>query len=593
MKAPKIRFKGFEGDWEEKKIDNICNRFDNLRIPISAKNRIPGSIPYYWANGIQDYIDWYTHNWEFLLIAEDWANDLKDYPIQYVKWKIWVNNHAHVLQWKQELSNNIFLKYAIKHTNIESLLVWWWRAKLNASVLMWIDISLPSLPEQEKIWALFEQLDSHISKNQQKLEKLKNMKHSFLQKLFPKAWTTVPELRFKGFEGAWKEKKLGEICNKIKEKNTNWIFSETFTNSAEFWIISQKDFFDHDISNIENLKWYYIVENNDFVYNPRISNFAPVWPINRNKLRRTWVMSPLYTILRFCWNNFIFLEYLFKNSVWHNYMFLNWDSGARSDRFSIKDDVFFKMPLRIPSLPEQEKIWALFEQLDSHISKNQQKLEKLKNMKQSFLQKLFPKDWSALPELRFKGFEGAWEERKLGELFEERHEVSTITEDYPQLSFSIAEWVIKPEDRKTNKRDFLIIDKTNKKYLKTELDDIIYNPSNIVFWAIHRNWLCKWVVSPIYKIFSTQQDSIFMDSLVTRKIFINETKKFLEWTVTKLRSLKPEAFLNIKVLISSEIKEQRRIWQLFNVIDKQIKLYEPQIQKLQNLKQSLLEKMFI
>ena len=388
MKAPKIRFKGFEGDWEEKKIDNICNRFDNLRIPISAKNRIPGSIPYYWANGIQDYIDWYTHNWEFLLIAEDWANDLKDYPIQYVKWKIWVNNHAHVLQWKQELSNNIFLKYAIKHTNIESLLVWWWRAKLNASVLMWIDISLPSLPEQEKIWALFEQLDSYISKNQQKLEKLKNMK-------------------------------------------------------------------------------------------------------------------------------------------------------------------------------------------------------------QSFLQKLFPKDWSALPELRFKGFEGAWEERKLGELFEERHEVSTITEDYPQLSFSIAEWVIKPEDRKTNKRDFLIIDKTNKKYLKTELDDIIYNPSNIVFWAIHRNWLCKWVVSPIYKIFSTQQDSIFMDSLVTRKIFINETKKFLEWTVTKLRSLKPEAFLNIKVLISSEIKEQRRIWQLFNVIDKQIKLYEPQIQKLQNLKQSLLEKMFI
>ena len=249
--------------------------------------------------------------------------------------------------------------------------------------------------------------------------------------------------------------------------------------------------------------------------------------------------------------------------------------------------------ISLPSLPEQEKIWALFEQLDSHISKNQQKLEKLKNMKQSFLQKLFPKDWSALPELRFKGFEGDWEERKLGELFEERHEVSTITEDYPQLSFSIAEWVIKPEDRKTNKRDFLIIDKTNKKYLKTELDDIIYNPSNIVFWAIHRNWLCKWVVSPIYKIFSTQQDSIFMDSLVTRKIFINETKKFLEWTVTKLRSLKPEAFLNIKVLISSEIKEQRRIWQLFNVIDKQIKLYEPQIQKLQNLKQSLLEKMFI
>ena len=181
---PELRFKGFEGAWEEKKIDNICNRFDNLRIPISAKNRIPGSIPYYWANGIQDYVDWYTHNWEFLLIAEDWANDLKNYPIQYVKWKIWVNNHAHVLQWKQELSNNIFLKYVIKHTNIESLLVWWWRAKLNASVLMWISISLPSFPEQEKIWAFFEKLDTQINQQTQKIQKLKNIKQSLLEKMF-------------------------------------------------------------------------------------------------------------------------------------------------------------------------------------------------------------------------------------------------------------------------------------------------------------------------------------------------------------------------------------------------------------------------
>lgn len=70
-------------------------------------------------------------------------------------------------------------------------------------------------------------------------------------------------------------------------------------------------------------------------------------------------------------------------------MFLNWDSGARSDRFSIKDDVFFKMPLRIPSLPEQEKIWALFEKLDTQITQQTQKLEKLKNLKQSLLEKMF------------------------------------------------------------------------------------------------------------------------------------------------------------------------------------------------------------
>ena len=384
----------------------------------------------------------------------------------------------------------------------------------------------------------------------------------------------VPKIRFKGFEGAWNIKNL---WNNAKISTWTCVTDKETSDNYKYPVIS----------GWKDIMWYY------FEYNrkPNTITVARAWTAWFVQLIKTpfYLNDKCFSVIsnsEIFNTNFLFFS--LKNSE-KNIMNLRSSTSVPT----INTQHLNSLNISLPSLPEQEKIWSLFEQLDSQITKNQQKLEKLKNIKQSFLQKLFPKAWATVPELRFKGFEGAWEERKLGEIFEERHEVSTITEDYPQLSFSIAEWVIKPEDRKTNKRDFLIIDKTNKKYLKTELDDIIYNPSNIVFWAIHRNWLCKWVVSPIYKIFSTQQDSIFMDSLVTRKIFINETKKFLEWTVTKLRSLKPEAFLNIKVLISSEIKEQRRIWQLFNVIDKQIKLYEPQIQKLQNLKQSLLEKMFI
>ena len=77
---------------------------------------------------------------------------------------------------------------------------------------------------------------------------------------------------------------MGEITNKGTKKNTELQYNETFTNSAEFGIISQSDFFDHSVSNPENICGYYIVENNSFVYNPRISNLAPVGPINRNKL---------------------------------------------------------------------------------------------------------------------------------------------------------------------------------------------------------------------------------------------------------------------------------------------------------------------
>ena len=380
MKAPKIRFKGFEGDWEEKKIDNICNRFDNLRIPISAKNRIPGSIPYYWANGIQDYVDWYTHNWEFLLIAEDWANDLKNYPIQYVKWKIWVNNHAHVLQWKQELSNNIFLKYAIKHTNIESLLVWWWRAKLNASVLMWIDISLPSPPEQEKIWALFEQLDSHISKNQQKLEKLKNMKHSFLQKFFPKDWSALPELRFKGFEGAWEERKLGEIFEEYSEKN----HMEFPVLTIMQWIgtMLRSEVGRNLQYNKNNVSNYKLVNKDDFIVHLR--SFE--WGLEKSN--HTWIVSPAYHILH--WEN---INSVFYYVYFRSFNFIN--QKLISHVYWIRDwksiDIPWMKTIKIPytSFKEQEKIGNFIQKIELQITKQQEKLEKLQNLKQSLLEKMF------------------------------------------------------------------------------------------------------------------------------------------------------------------------------------------------------------
>ena len=112
------------------------------------------------------------------------------------------------------------------------------------------------------------------------------------------AKSTTPALRFKGFDAEWEKRPLKKVADKVVEKNINLQITETFTNSAEFGIISQRDYFDHDISNSDNIGTYYIVQNEDFVYNPRISTFAPVGPINRNKLGRSGVMSPLYTVFR-------------------------------------------------------------------------------------------------------------------------------------------------------------------------------------------------------------------------------------------------------------------------------------------------------
>ena len=182
---------------------------------------------------------------------------------------------------------------------------------------------------------------------------------------------------------------MGKVADKVTEKNSGLQYLETLTNSAEFGIISQRDFFDHEISKTTSLGGYYIVRSEDFVYNPRISVTAPVGPINRNKLGRTGVMSPLYTVFRPHDVDTTYLEHFFKSSCWHSFMNFNGDSGARSDRFSIKDNVFFEMPIPTPDIEEQGQIGECLTHLDHLITLHQRKLEKLKIIKKSFLEKMF------------------------------------------------------------------------------------------------------------------------------------------------------------------------------------------------------------
>ena len=181
---PEIRFKGFTDPWEQRKVQDVADRFDNLRIPVAANLRVHGTTPYYGANGIQDYVEGFTHDGEFVLVAEDGANDLKNYPVKCVNGRIWVNNHAHVLQGKAGISDNSFLAFAISQSDIESLLVGGSRAKLNAETLMSIEFKLPCLQEQYRIGEYLTQLDHLITLHQRELEKLQNIKKSMLEKMF-------------------------------------------------------------------------------------------------------------------------------------------------------------------------------------------------------------------------------------------------------------------------------------------------------------------------------------------------------------------------------------------------------------------------
>lgn len=251
---------------------------------------------------------------------------------------------------------------------------------------------------------------------------------------------------------------------------------------------------------------------------------------------------------------------------------------------------------RIPipkEMDEENAIASYFTSLDSQISASTSRLASLKQMKAASLQAMFPQEGETVPKIRFKGFEGEWKKVKLSEILTERHENSTITDSLPQLSFTIAEGVIRPEDRKSNKRDFLIKDIDNKRYLVTKVGDIIYNPANVVYGAIHRNSLMNGVVSPIYKIFTTMQDSNFIECAVRRPNFITKLAMCTEGTVTKLKSLKPEAFLNMELYITSSLEEQKLIGNYFTSLDRQISLQSQRLEKLKQIKSACLDKMFV
>ena len=155
-------------------------------------------------------------------------------------------------------------------------------------------------------------------------------------------------------------------------------------------LIPQRDYFDKDIANSDNTSGYYIIEQNNFVYNPRKSSDAPYGPISRYAYPDAGIVSPLYLCFRAKGNvDTSFFEWYFRSSAWHRYIYMTGDSGARHDRVSIKDDDFFSMPIRFPSAIEQKKIAAFLNTIERRITSQQLFVDNLKKYKRGLISDLF------------------------------------------------------------------------------------------------------------------------------------------------------------------------------------------------------------
>ncbi|WP_278898288.1 restriction endonuclease subunit S [Lactobacillus gallinarum] len=169
--------------WQQTKLSDLVTILDKNRKPVKKEDRLFGDTPYYGANGIQDYISGFTHKGEFILIAEDGANNLTEYPIYFVKGQIWVNNHAHVLKVNKDVSP-LFLTLALKQINYSKYTVGSSRNKLNLKDLENIAIFIPDNNEQQKIGQFYSNYLNYLRINKKRIQYMKQFKQFLLQNMF-------------------------------------------------------------------------------------------------------------------------------------------------------------------------------------------------------------------------------------------------------------------------------------------------------------------------------------------------------------------------------------------------------------------------
>ena len=400
-KVPAIRFAGFTDPWEQRKLGELALTYSGGTPSAGNSAYYGGEIPFIRSaeidcdstelsltvaglnNSSAKLVD------KGMVLYAMYGATSGEVAISKIKGAI---NQAILAMDASDMAANRFIAYWLRRQkkSITETFLQGGQGNLSGAIIKELGIPQPSLDEQRQIGSFFSNLDDLITLHQRKYDKLVIFKKSMLEKMFPKDGESVPEIRFAGFTDPWEQRKLGEIADKVTEKNLDGNITEVLTNSAEYGVINQTEFFDHAVAKESNIAGYYVIAPGDFVYNPRISATAPVGPIRRNTLGIHGVMSPLYTVFRLTDAvDGTYLSHFFKTNGWHGFMKLEGNSGARSDRFSIGDATFFEMPIPVPSSSEQYAIGSFFSRLDDLITLHQRKLELLQNIKKSLLDKMF------------------------------------------------------------------------------------------------------------------------------------------------------------------------------------------------------------
>ena len=400
----------------------------------------------------------------------------------------------------------------------------------------------------------------------------------------------APAIRFKGFSDAWEQRKFSDITFPAGKKNRDNLPLESYSITNEHGFVPQDEKFENGGTMREaDKRMYYIVSPNSFAYNPARIN---VGSIGYQNIGKNVIVSSLYEVFKTSEDvDDRLLWHWFKSPDFQKLIMQLQEGGVRLYFYY---DKLCMGEVSLPSLEEQRKIGKLFDTLDNLITLHQRKFEKLTNVKKSMLEKMFPQNGSSYPEIRFKGFTDPWEQRKLGDIADIVGGGTPSTGNQSYWDGDI-DW-----------------------YAPAEIADQIYaNSSQKKITGLgYENSSAKML--PPGTVLFTSRAGIGKTAILTRKGCTNqgfqsivphrgeldsyfifsrteELKRYgeLVGAGSTFAEVSGKQMAVMELMMPPTMREQQTIGGFFQQLDHLITLHQRELEKLQNIKKSMLEKMFV
>ena len=408
--------------------------------------------------------------------------------------------------------------------------------------------------------------------------------------------TREPRCFLGSFDFSWEQRKLGELVDRVVRKNTNNESTLPLTISAQYGLVDQITYFNNRVAS-RDVSNYYLVLNGEFAYNKSTSDGYPFGAVKRLDLYEKGVLSTLYIVFAPKKEQQIDSDYLtvfFDTDRWHKGVAERAAEGARNHGLlNISAEDFFDIDLSVPKdIVEQKQIGAFIRQLDNLITLHQRKFEKLTNVKKSMLEKMFPQNGSSYPEIRFKGFTDPWEQRKW---------INTVDISTNMVDPKSGKYDLLPHVAPGNIESF-----TGRLYDNVKLvgeenlisGKFVFNVGDIVYGKINPQ-LGKYVFARFSGLTSADAYVLNAKNGIVQKFLyaVIQTRDFYDYSVSvSKRSGMPKINrdeLNAYSYWAPSESEQLKIGEYLLTLDHLITLHQRELKKLQNIKKSMLEKMFV